>query len=128
MLEGTHEGTTLKNRTFITEGTGRFKLDYNDLSSYYIYLIAEYDNSIITSTGSSNPEFSQHLKSDYAGTPVAVNTSQFRELTHYEAVEATCDADGNLEYWKDDNTGKVYVFSEDGSTPSSYIIPGGLEY
>ena len=128
MLEGTHEGTTLKNRTFITEGTGRFKLDYDNLSSYYIYLIAEYDNSIITSTGSSNPEFSEHLKSDYAGTPVAVNTSQFRELTHYEAVEATCEADGNLEYWKDDNTGKVYVFSEDGSTPSSYIIPGGHDW
>lgn len=108
---------------FNTRGSGIFKLSSGLPSSYHIYLLAENDNSEISTA--SNGKYSKHRKTDYASTPVEVDQSQIREITHHDAVEPTCYTDGNVEYWKDENTGKVYVFSEDGITLTDYVLPAG---
>ena len=118
-LDGTKNGST-----FNAEGTGTFEFN-SDLQggSYHIYLLAENDNSVISTA--SNGKYSKHRKTDYAGTPVEVNQSQIREITRHDAVEPTCDTDGNVEYWQDGITGNIYVFSEDGITLTDYVLPAG---
>lgn len=117
-LNGTKNGST-----FNAEGTGTFEFNPGLQGSYHIYLLAEKDNSVISTA--SNGKYSKHRKTDYAGTPVEVNQSQIREITHHDAVKPTCYTDGNVEYWQDDSTGKVYVFSEDGITLTDYVLPAG---
>ena len=117
-LDGTKNGST-----FNAEGTGTFEFNPGLQGSYHIYLLAENDNSVISTA--SNGKYSKHRKTDYAGTPVEVNQSQIREITRHDAVEPSCDTDGNVEYWQDDSTGNIYVFSEDGITLTDYVLPAG---
>lgn len=115
-LNGTKNGST-----FNAEGTGTFKFNLGLQGSYYIYLLAEKDNTVISTA--NNGKYSNHRKTDYAGTPVEVDQSQIREITHHNAVDPTCDTDGNVEYWQDDSNGKIYVFNEDGITLTDYVLP-----
>ena len=67
-------------------------------------------------------------------TPEVISTSQTEEktivLTHVDAKEATCDTDGNIEYWYDALNNKYYS-DKDGKneiTGASTIIKKGHQY
>ena len=64
---------------------------------------------------------------DTTGNCVCQHTCQHTEMDHTAAVPATCEKDGNIEYWTCKDCGRHFDAAEKGNqrTESELVIPGG---